>query len=535
MRRCALLLIPLVAFAQDQLSVVEGSVVNSVTGAGIDGAKITLLQTIKRPVADLLNPAVKVSDLGLQRSVGGGLLQAVTDAAGNFHISGVAPGDYVVILQKTGFFGPPPVYPNMNTSLHLDAGTDPPHVRLELIPPATLRGRVVGTDGKPAVKVQVALGPRYETTTTTNGDGEFVFGNVEPRQVSLAAFDGHVRTYFPATTDSGFAEPISIRPGEDQGGYEIRLQPPANVYKVRGVVVDAEGKPSVGSIVRLSRDLPGAGEPRIMMASVGSTTVFPLSPPARVQPAGEPDVDSGKDGVFEFPAVREGDWFLQVEAENMDRGVAFVGVRKDIDDVRIRLERPIEIWGTVVLSDGSPAPPRTVINVTLTSADGLRGGGASTDKTGSLHIRDVDPGRYRVTAIAYSPGYYAASVMVGDIDALRQPTLFNDSSPPLRIILKPGGRLSGSVENGEGAKLLLVPQTLLPGDLAAVYPCGAGGKFDLAEIPPGDYYAIALAQLDPPFTAVWEGLSVIRRDAAAVRVEEGAAVSLQLKAPIDLR
>ena len=261
-----LLLFGLTALAQENSRVLEGSVVNSVTGAGIDGAQISLIGKGK-----------------------GGRKQSVTDAAGNFHISGLAPADYSVVVQKTGFFFIPPlVFPNFSPpSVHVGEAADPPHLRLELIPPAVLRGRVFGTDGKPAAKVQVALGPEYEKKTITDGDGAFVFENVQSGQSGLAAFDGHVRTYFPATTDPGFAEPISIRPGEDQGGYEISLQT-ANVYRVRGVVLNAAGNPSANSIVRLQSWQPSLGGSQVMPVPGGSTTVFSLSPPVRVQPAREP-------------------------------------------------------------------------------------------------------------------------------------------------------------------------------------------------------------------------------------------------------
>jgi hypothetical protein len=504
-----LLLFGLTALAQDDPRVLEGSVVNSVTGLGIDGAKITLLGGGKG--------GIKNSD-------------SVTDATGNFHISGLAPGNYQVFVQKSGFSSPPPVPPNPSaSSLHIDAATNPPRLRLALIPPATLRGRVFGADGEPAVKVRVTLGPQYEKKTITDDDGAFVFENVPPGQASLAAFDEHVRTYFPATTDPAFAESIPVRPGEDQGGYEIRLQT-ADVYRVRGIVLNAAGKPSVNSIVSLLPDLPGAFATQFVLSLAG-TTIFSLNRSAGVPPAREPDVVSGKDGAFEFSSVPGGDWILRAEAENIDRGVSLVGVRKDIDDVRIRLEAPLEILGSVALGDGSPAPAKTFINLMLTSTDGMRKASSTvSDKNRSLRIEDVSPGRYRITATAISAGYYVASVMVGDVDALRQPALLSDSSPPLRIVLKAGGRLSGNVDKGEGAKLLLVPQTFASGDVGRVYPCGAGGNFELAGIPPGDYYAIAVTQ----FRAGSDALRAITRDATPVRLEEGAVTSVQLKAPVDL-
>jgi hypothetical protein len=224
-----LLLFGLTALAQQNPRVLEGSVVNSVTGLGIDGAKITLMS---------------------QGKGGIGVKNSVTDAAGNFHISGLAPGNYRVFAEKTGLTTP------SVPSLHIDAATDPARLRFEMIPHAILRGHVFGVDGKPAAKVPVALGPQYATKTLTGDDGAFVFENVPPGRVSLVAFDGHVRTYFPAATDAASGESITVRPGEDQGGYEIRLQT-ANVYRIRGVVLDRAGKPSAGSIVSLS---PGSAQ-----------------------------------------------------------------------------------------------------------------------------------------------------------------------------------------------------------------------------------------------------------------------------------
>ena len=154
--KSALLLFGLVALAQDNPRVLDGSVVNSITGAGIDGAKITLMS---------------------QGKGGIGVKDSVTDAAGNFRIPGLPPGNYRVFGGKTGLTTP------STPSLHIDAAADPPPLRLKLIPPSILRGRVFGTDGKPAVKVQVALGPEYATKTVTNDEGAFVFENVQPGQV----------------------------------------------------------------------------------------------------------------------------------------------------------------------------------------------------------------------------------------------------------------------------------------------------------------------------------------------------------------
>jgi hypothetical protein len=312
----ALLFGALALYAQGAGAVLEGSVVNSVTGAGIDGAKIVFLG-------------------------GKGMKDTTTDASGNFRVAAMPPGNYSVVAQKNGFFFiPPSTFPNLGISLHVGTTGDLSRLRLELLPPAILRGHVFGIDGKPAANVQVALGPGYQKKATTNEEGAFVFEGVQPGQHSLAASGENARTYFPATTDPESAESIPVLPGADQGGYEVRLQT-ARAYRVRGVVLDTAGKPSANTIVQLLPDLPAMHEHQFAMAISGSPTMFSLSSrPAGAQPAREPDVVSGKDGAFEFPAVREGDWILRAESEEINRGAAIIGVRKDIDDVRNPARRP---------------------------------------------------------------------------------------------------------------------------------------------------------------------------------------------------
>jgi hypothetical protein len=217
--------------------VVAGSVVNSVTGAALDGARVTLAPRSKNGFVE-----------------GEASYQAVTDADGSFRINGVKPGEYMPLALKPGFI--PPLAATFGRPTHIGAGEDPPPLRLELIPPARLRGRVIGTDGKPAAKVQVGLGNQYAKTATTDDDGAFVFNELDPGSYGLMAQMNHVRTYYPATADAALAEPIMVRAGADQSGYEIRLQPAPRTYRVRGVVLDAAGKPAPKTVVQA---LPASG------------------------------------------------------------------------------------------------------------------------------------------------------------------------------------------------------------------------------------------------------------------------------------
>jgi Carboxypeptidase regulatory-like domain len=508
-----LLLGALALCAQDRTAVVTGSVVNSVTGAGIDGATVTLA------------PRSKTGFVGGEASH-----QGVTDAEGAFRITGVKPGEYLPLIQKPGYI--PQLAVTFGRGIPISAGEDTPPLRLELIPPARLRGRVIGTDGKPAAKVQVALGGRYTKTATTDEDGAFVFDQLDPGSYGLLARVNHARTYFPATVDPTLAESIIVRAGADQSGYEIRLQPAPRTYRVRGVVLDAAGKPAPKTVVEpvaiSGIDTTGG----FLSISAGTTTFSIPSAPVGVAPESEDPAVTGPDGVFEFPALPERDWVFRIESEDLVHAVAAVDVRQDIDDLKIRLESPVDLTGTVTLTDGSAPPDGTVIMVRLNSLDGAQGASAASQK-GALEIKNVTPGRFRIHAGEFAMGgYYVASVMAGTTDVTNQPMSLNSASPPIRVILKPGSTVSGTVEKGEGASVLLVPQTLAPGDTGWLHECGADGRFEFAGLPPGDYYAVALMHIDlRMLQALSEFLRAAVRDATAVRVDEGAVASVQLKPP----
>jgi hypothetical protein len=509
MRPAFLLLLSAVALcAQDQIAVVEGSVVNSVTGAGIDAAKVRLEGST------------------------GSHYETVTDASGSFRMTGVKLGGYLPFVEKHGFF-PPPFFGTI--VMVRDVGNAVPRLRLELEPAARLRGRVIGPDGKPAAKVEVAVGNQNLATTKTNDDGEFLFENLQAGSYSLLVRANLVRTWYPAALNPALAEPIRVPAGADLSGFEIRLQT-ARTYRVRGVVLDADGTPLPTTIVAIISGSAGFATPGFLVS--GETTRFSLADRSMGVPRDRADVAvTGPGGAFEFPAVPEGEWIFQVGPGNNHHGQAIADVRRDTDDLQVRLQTPFDLDGTVTLSDGSPPPSSGLIMVRLTSLDGMPPVfGQSLKEQGKLHFTDVTPGRYLVRATA-SLGQYVESLTVGTVDAAHQPLFLNSASPPIHVIVKPGLTITGTVEKGEGSRVLIVPQTLTPGDFGWLSLCGAGGSFKISGLAPGDYYAIALNNVDLRELQSFVGIERLReivRGATSVRVDEGAVASVQLKAPLTL-
>ena len=236
------------AVAQDTATV-EGVVVNKVTGAGI--ADVAVRFRASRAVH----------------------YETRTDETGAFRIAGVKPGDYDAGVEKTGYFPVDAeaflVFPGDRPRYHVDPAGAPLRLRLELNPPAVLRGRVIHADGNPAL-AYVDLGKGR--SVSTDAEGSFTFEGVSPGPYVLlagpkaiehaAAHPGTraelVPTYFPSVVDASQAQRSVASAGAELSGYEIRLLS-VPVYRVRGVVLNPDGKPAAKAVVSLRPDIPGAG------------------------------------------------------------------------------------------------------------------------------------------------------------------------------------------------------------------------------------------------------------------------------------
>jgi len=153
----------------------------------------------------------------------------------------------------------------------------------------------------------VKISPLYDASITDE-KGEFVFKEMPPDSYKLSATpnpqaaekDGErvMTTYYPSVVDSGQAVPIQVH-GVDLFGCDIRLQT-ASARKVRGVVIDIDGKPAPHATVSVSR--PALGIVTIVTMDRGLVINWPESTGAAES------VETKEDGTFVFPSVLEGNW-----------------------------------------------------------------------------------------------------------------------------------------------------------------------------------------------------------------------------------
>jgi len=498
-----LLLTPLL-LAQSTGSV-EGSVVDRVTGVGIPGVNITFYI----------------------RTQQGAIFEATTDGSGDFRIFGMKPGSYEVRFEKDGYrFGNKiPAQPYA-----VGQSGDPVRIRLEMTRMVTLSGRVLDADGNPMSPGEVKVINRGAVPVAA--DGTFVMKDLEPGSYTLAAVpratpatEGArvpVITYSPA--------PIVIRGDADVSGVEIRLQT-AEVYSVRGVMLDETGNPKAGADVQLFPKIQTGARIRIF-----GDVITMVGPGSSTGPE-EARAVSGEDGSFSFPAVRSGEWQLlatsrgSIDSRNFADSVrggtleVVVGNR-DVGNLQIRLAAPFTVTGTV---DWGDLPNRNAA-ILLLPADGQSAifGPPMAGSSGTISLRAATAGKQLIVPQP-GPGYYPVSVLLGGQEVLGKPVdLFPGAT--FRVAYKAAtGSVHGTVENGSGATVFLIPDNVQTLGFGRMLMCKTDGTFDMSGVPPGDYFVTALDQMQrtlPIADAAW----LARVVAIGTRVSVGqTAASVQLK------
>jgi hypothetical protein len=337
------------------------------------------------------------------------------------------------------------------------------------------------------------------------------------------------------------------------------------VRKVTGVVLNEAGKPAAHAAVKLTsagtsgmaRQVLGglfgisAGGP----ANSGPTGALQPLDYAIVGPAAAVEtarVESRDDGTFEIPAVAAGDWRLNAElgvsGDTPRSGVASVSISdQDIDGIQIRLAPSFVPEVTVDWRGDRPsqAAVLTAINLGLTPLDGQPRVTVRPPEVEGLSQRErqdalarfttaatnrVFPGRYRVLPMAFQPGLHVAAVMWGGRDVNKQVVDLTSGTPPFQVILtSESGGVHGTVEKGEGAKVLLVSRDSSDILTYQQTQCRTGGSYEFGNVLPGDYYVVAFDRTDRGGLAAFDLAAQILPLASSVRVDAGSRESVDLR------
>ena len=480
---------------------VEGTVVNHVTHQGISGVSVTL-----------------------DRGTAGLSYRAVTGSDGSFKIANVDPGDYRPIFEKRGLS----VADETQKAIHLEAAAGPIRLHAEMIAWTRISGHVLDAQGHPLAGIRVTLIPMREgrtssgTAATTDESGAYVIATesgvyrlmaAEPPDAPQHHAPAPAPTYYPAATEAQSAQRIPIVSGTDLSGFDIRMQS-APLQKVRGTVLDTHGAPVLGAAVKL------------------------VLPPDQWWDRDEVETTSGTGGAFEFPAVRPGDWRVTAEVERGEStlfGFAAVQVSTgDVNGVRVRLSEPFTVAGKVEGAkphDSSDLCESPGVSLISTEVDHESSG--EVQDNGSLWIPEVYPGRYKVQVCGVSSGSYLASVFVGERDVLGQEFTLG-AGASLRVVFKSdGGAVQGTVEQGEGRTVALIPveEGLLDPMFVLTVEAAEGGRFEFRNVRPGEYKAIAFDHVGDA-AALTDPLFVrdLSSRVTSVRVERSQTATVSLQA-----
>lgn len=448
-----------------------------------------------------------------------------SDGQGSFLVEGLAEGSYRLVVRHDDYLP----YAGLPFSIR---GTAASEWKAELVPLARIAGRVLSPNREPLAGVPVAMRQPWQTewtqTTTAGADGQFRFARLTPGTWILAAVPGFrfqradpkskqdavpqpeaeegertgwATTFYPSATSLADAGKIVLRAGTALEGHDVNLRT-VTLRRISGTVIDDAGQPAAKAMVAL-RDLANRG------ANSALTT-------------------ADAEGHFQFDAAMEGDWrlFAQVARGGVTlKGYAEVRVpRQDLPDVSVRLGPPFAAAGVVEREeprDGEGKRKVTAVYLIPEEASADVQVSAFHAQDGSFVLKNVYRGRYRVLPAGFVPGYYVASVWYGDQEVTSRAIEIADPPLPLRVVYKSGaGRAAGTVDRGDGAWAVLVPQdeALRDSDqFVRMARCGAGGRFSIGSLRPGSYYAFAFDRVQ---REMFEDVEFVRRlMPRAVRVE----------------
>jgi hypothetical protein len=411
-------------------------------------------------------------------------------------------------------------------------------------------------DPAPSVLVQVAqrqyaagrhrlmpIGSRIPPVPTDD-KGRFRVSGLPPGDYYVAALSGaftaanevggFAPTYFPGTTDSGGATPVTVAFGADSmATFSLA---PAKTLSVSGTMVDAEGKPVNGRgtlwlatpdrLKRMDFNLARSvttPEGRFVLRNVpqGEYTIQGFGPP----PAGYQGPGNLGAMPFGWAPLTVGD--------------------ADIADVVLKVTNGTTLRGRIVLDDSAAPPPKPdqvrVSTVPVEFDSAPVGGGPPPSETRADWTFEVakQSGMRRIFASTSSPNWALKRIMRNGIDITDSPVDLREKDvEDVEVVLTPKvSRVTGGVSDDKGP-LTDYAVVIFPSDptkwtdrsrfIAMARPTQQGG-FSVTGLPPEEYLAIALPNVvgseyfDPEF------LQQLRVSATSFVLMEGESRTLDLK------
>lgn len=401
---------------------------------------------------------------------------ATTDDRGAYRITGLAPGDYLVVVPST-----------------------------QAAFPAAVLGPAYQTIGQdPALRAEMSA-VSAETSPLGNPRNQQVGDVVLLTQSSMpippapgagGQMTVYQTTFYPASQSPLEALALTIAAGETRSDINVQLRP-VRTARISGRVVAPDGGGAFKAVRLVPAALAGVVSENGLMAATALTAA---------------------DGAFTLLGVPPGQYILKIttppptasgnapappNAKSLQWVAEPITVGEtDISDLVITPRPALEVSGRLEFRGGKKASLEGY-PVTITPAD--RGAGLTTaefDAQGQFRARVV-PGRYFF--VPDTPGWFVVSVQYNGRDLSDQAIDLNDDVSGIVVVLSDeASRLSGAVRDEKGvparqASVLAFPVNrelwsgpmLSPRRLTRSRTDDAGA-FDIRNLPAGDYFIAAI-------------------------------------------
>jgi hypothetical protein len=415
-------------------------------------------------------------------------------------------------------------------------------------------GRVAQTNDLGQFRIYGLPPGEYYVSAMLRGGGGFELMELElmanaatvgPSPSASAPRSGYASTYYPGTPNAGEAQRIALSAGQEVSSADFPLVA-VRLARVTGLVLSSDGKPVEGAMISAipaSRELGGLFAP-----SSARTT---------------------KDGTFTMNSVAPGDYVLQVRSTQVitsssgDNMMVFRATSiggsgeqefgstpmsvggEDVTNILVTTNKGGTATGRVTF-DGSKPPSITGIRVSSTTVDSdgpsFGGGGFGVLKDdGSFELKGL--AGVRLIRVANTPpGWTLKSVKLNGTDITDTGAEFKvgETTTGLEIELtQKSTTITGAVTANDGS--LLKDYTVVVFSESAEHwrlPMtrwvtgtrpDQDGRFKIANMPAGDYCAIAVEYVPQGEWGDPELLDRLRSKSKRFTLDEGAAQTLDLK------
>jgi Carboxypeptidase regulatory-like domain/Polysaccharide lyase family 4, domain II len=426
-----LLAISAAAFAQ---CTVDGTVVNSVSGAPIERAHVSIIAAGDTFLTD-------------------------ADSLGKWSIARIPCDSATVLVNRPGF---------LRTQQSIAKAAH--DVRLKLVPQAVLAGRVVDEHGDPLFGAQVSLmtsrvingvrGLQASTSEVTNDLGEYRFSGLAAGKYILCANSGGGPIVTGSRSYGDKCYPGSM-PMDVTAGYESRIDftlLPLTTVRVSGQILgQSDGRLTTVVLV-----------PRTQIARMSMGLSAPVRP----------------DGGFTIRNVPPSSYMALVTSGNRQTAIPVEIGSADIDLLHLHIEPGATVTGTVKPTAASAMDVQLVRDLATDGIAFSTSGVWTGDRT-SFTFSDVPSGNYRVQLTPPTP-FYVKSVTLGGRDISNSDFLAGPGAGNIEVVLADDG---GTLEGDVSAPAWVLVQK--DGVSSRNARTDASGHFKIDNLPPGDYKVYA--------------------------------------------